>query len=65
MLELADIFRRYEPEYRARFGKQMLPSHIPCYERYHQLPYTRDGRSCLSVQKLFMPNARLQLPLVR
>ena len=28
MLELADIFRRYEPEYRARFGKQMLPSHI-------------------------------------
>ena len=28
MVELADIFRRYGPEYRARFGSRMLPSHI-------------------------------------
>jgi hypothetical protein len=27
MPELADIFRRYGPEYVARFGKNMLPSH--------------------------------------
>jgi hypothetical protein len=27
MPELADIFRRYGPEYIARFGKNMLPSH--------------------------------------
>jgi hypothetical protein len=27
MPELADIFRRYGPEYIARFGKDMLPSH--------------------------------------
>ena len=28
MVELADIFRRYGPLYRARFGSRMLPSHI-------------------------------------
>lgn len=27
MPELADIFHRYGPEYRAKFGSQMLPSH--------------------------------------
>lgn len=28
MLELADIFRRYGPEYRARFKNRILPSHL-------------------------------------
>jgi len=32
MVELADIFRRYGPEYRARFGNRMLPSHIRAME---------------------------------
>ena len=27
MVEMADIFRRYGPEYRARYGDKMLPSH--------------------------------------
>jgi ribosomal protein L37AE/L43A len=27
MLEVTDIFRLHGPDYRARFGKQMLPSH--------------------------------------
>jgi hypothetical protein len=27
MVEMADIFRRYGPAYRARYGDQMLPSH--------------------------------------
>ena len=27
MIELADIFRRYGPAYRAKFGDQLLPSH--------------------------------------
>ena len=27
MIEIAAIFRRYGPQYRARFGKRMLPSH--------------------------------------
>jgi len=30
--ELADIFRRYGPEYRARFGKRMPPSHLRAME---------------------------------
>ena len=28
MPELADIFHRYGPEYRAKFGSKMLPSHV-------------------------------------
>lgn len=32
MVELADIFRRYGPEYQARFGKRMLPSHLRAME---------------------------------
>jgi hypothetical protein len=28
MVELADIFRRYGPEYIDRFGSRMLPSHL-------------------------------------
>ena len=32
MPELADIFRRYGPEYRARFGKRMPPSHLRAME---------------------------------
>jgi hypothetical protein len=27
VIEVADIFRRYGPQYRARFGERMLPSH--------------------------------------
>ncbi len=27
MLEVADIFRLHGPEYRAKFGDRMLPSH--------------------------------------
>lgn len=32
MVELADIFRRYGPEYQARFGTRMLPSHLRAME---------------------------------
>jgi predicted RNA-binding Zn-ribbon protein involved in translation (DUF1610 family) len=32
MPELADIFRRYGPEYRAKFGGKMLPSHLRAME---------------------------------
>jgi hypothetical protein len=28
MVELADIFHQYGPEYRAKFGTKMLPSHL-------------------------------------
>jgi hypothetical protein len=28
MVELADIFLQYGPEYRAKFGSKMLPSHL-------------------------------------
>ena len=28
MVELADIFRRHGPAYRARFGDRMPPSHL-------------------------------------
>jgi hypothetical protein len=27
MVEMADIFRRYGPQYRAKYGDRMLPSH--------------------------------------
>jgi hypothetical protein len=27
MVEIADIFRRYGPEYRAKYGDKILPSH--------------------------------------
>ena len=28
MVELADIFRLHGPDYRAKFGDRMLPSHL-------------------------------------
>jgi hypothetical protein len=28
MVEIADIFRIHGPEYRAKFGDRMLPSHL-------------------------------------
>lgn len=32
MLELADIFRRYGPAYRAKFIDRLLPSHLAAME---------------------------------
>jgi len=36
MIELADIFRRYGPEYRAKCGAQMPPSHLRAMQDIEQ-----------------------------
>ena len=36
MLELADIFRRYGPAYRAKFADRLLPSHLAAMEAIEQ-----------------------------
>ena len=36
MVELADIFRRYGPADRARFGPHMLPSHLKAMRAIEQ-----------------------------
>jgi hypothetical protein len=36
VVELADIFRRYGPAYRARFGPHMLPSHLKAMRAIEQ-----------------------------
>ena len=36
MVELAEIFRQYGPSYRARFGQQMLPSHLKAMRAIEQ-----------------------------
>ena len=36
MVELADIFRRHGPEYRARFGDRMPPSHLAAMQASEQ-----------------------------
>ena len=43
MVELAEIFRRYGPEYIDRFGKKMLPSHhrAMCEIAGHEGPLNR------------------------
>jgi hypothetical protein len=36
MMELAEIFRRYGPAYRAKFHDRMLPSHLAAMEALEQ-----------------------------
>jgi hypothetical protein len=36
MIELADLFRQYGPAYRAKFGDQMLPSHLATMQAIEQ-----------------------------
>jgi len=50
MVELADIFFRYGPEYRARFGKRMLPSHLRAME---DIVHCRIQQMCGHVYQCF------------
>ena len=49
MLELAEIFRRYGPAYRAKFADRVLPSHLAAMAAIERVPYGGPWRASLPV----------------
>ncbi len=52
MVEMAEIFRRYGPQYRAKYGDKMLPSHKQAMRAIEQCRTAALGGHVYTVQSV-------------